>query len=46
MLKDCLGTKVILANKKNRGKIIIEYYSDDELDRIVETFSSIKVHSE
>lgn len=44
MLKDCLGTKVTLANKKNKGKIIIEYYSNEELDRIVETFSSIKVN--
>lgn len=36
-LKKHLATKVkILHNKSNRGKIIIEYYSLDELDRMLE----------
>lgn len=35
-LKQFFGTKVKLINKKNRGKIEIEYYSLDELNRIME----------
>ncbi len=35
-LKTALGTKVILHHKNNRGKIEIEYYSNEELDRILE----------
>lgn len=35
-LKQFFGTKVKLVNKKNRGKIEIEYYSLDELNRIME----------
>jgi len=35
-LKTALGTKVIIQHKKDRGKIEIEYYSNDELDRIIE----------
>ena len=35
-LKNILGTKVQLNNKKNKGKIVIEYYSNDELERIIE----------
>lgn len=34
-LKSILGTKVNIKNGKNKGKIEIEYYSEDELDRIV-----------
>ncbi|MCX5681200.1 MAG: ParB/RepB/Spo0J family partition protein [Candidatus Omnitrophica bacterium] len=34
-LQRALGTKVRLASKKKRGKIIVEYYSNDDLDRIV-----------
>ncbi len=41
-LKGTLGTKVsIKQNGKNKGKIEIEYYSDDELDRIYELLQSI-----
>lgn len=41
-LKSVLGTKVtIRQNGKNRGKIEIEYYSDDELDRLYEMLRSI-----
>ena len=34
-LKSILGTKVRITNGKNKGKIEIEYYSPEELDRIV-----------
>jgi ParB family chromosome partitioning protein len=34
-LQRVLGTKVRLMTKKKRGKIIIEYYSNDDLDRIM-----------
>jgi ParB family chromosome partitioning protein len=34
-LQRALGTKVRLATKKKRGKIIIEYYSNDDLERII-----------
>jgi len=33
-LQRALGTKVRIAAKKKRGKIIIEYYSNDDLERI------------
>ncbi|MDO4734309.1 MAG: ParB/RepB/Spo0J family partition protein [Lachnospiraceae bacterium] len=34
-LSDCLGTKVRISRKdKNKGKIEINYYSEDELDRL------------
>lgn len=35
-LKDVLGTKVIIQHKNNKGRIEIEYYSSEELDRIIE----------
>ena len=31
-----LGTKVTVVDKKNKGKVVIEYYSLDDLDRILE----------
>lgn len=34
-LKTIFGTKVTIKNGKKKGKIEIEYYSPDELDRIV-----------
>ncbi len=34
-LKDILGTKVRLQYGNKRGKIVIEYYSNDELERII-----------
>ncbi|MDR2904139.1 MAG: ParB/RepB/Spo0J family partition protein [Clostridiales bacterium] len=40
-LKTILGTKVNLKNGKNRGKIEIEYYSDEELDRLMLLFKNI-----
>jgi len=35
-LRKVLGTKVSIASKAKGGKIVIEYYSDEELDRILE----------
>ncbi|HEY9187781.1 MAG TPA: ParB/RepB/Spo0J family partition protein [Ignavibacteria bacterium] len=35
-LKDILGTKVQIVGKNKKGKIMIEYYSMEELDRIIE----------
>lgn len=42
-LKSVLGTKVFINAKDNKsGKLEIEYYSQDELNRIVELLESIK----
>ncbi len=42
-LKDVLGTKaVIKAKGKNKGKIEIEYYSEDDLDRITNMLYNIR----
>ena len=42
-LKGVLGTKVIINAKDNKsGKLEIEYYSQDELNRIVELLENIK----
>ena len=42
-LKIILGTKVSITEKgKSKGKIEIEYYSDDELNRIFEMLQSLK----
>lgn len=42
-IKKIIGTKVYIKKKaKNNGKIEIEYYSYDELERIIELFESIK----
>jgi len=35
ILKETLGTKVSIVKGKKKGKIEIEYYSDDDLDRII-----------
>lgn len=41
-VKAILGTKVQVSHKKNNtGKIEIEYYSNDELERIIELLESI-----
>ncbi len=38
-LKETLGTKVSLnAQTKSRGKIVIEYFSQDELERLLDLF--------
>lgn len=41
-LKSILGTKVNIKNGKNKGKIEIEYYSQDELDRLIGLFKQIQ----
>jgi ParB family chromosome partitioning protein len=42
-LKGVLGTKVFINAKDNKsGKLEIEYYSQDELNRIVELLENIK----
>lgn len=42
-LKNIFGTKVSISeNSKHRGKIEIEYYSDDELNRIFELLQSVR----
>lgn len=35
-LRESLGTKVQITNGKKKGKIEIEYYSDEELERIID----------
>lgn len=41
-MKDITGTRVFIHRKKNnKGKIEIEYYSRDDLDRIIDLFESI-----
>lgn len=42
-IKSILGSKVSINKKaKNKGKIEIEYYSNEELDRIIDLFMSIQ----
>jgi ParB family chromosome partitioning protein len=41
--KEIFGTKVTINRKsKKKGKIEIEYYSDEELERLIELINSIK----
>lgn len=40
-LRRKLSTKVNIKSKKDGGEIRIEYYSDEELDRLLELFESI-----
>jgi ParB family chromosome partitioning protein len=35
-LRKCLGTKVTINTRGKRGKLVIEFYSSDELERIFE----------
>jgi ParB family transcriptional regulator, chromosome partitioning protein len=35
-LEDYFGTRVALINRKNKGKIEIQYYSEDDLQRILD----------
>lgn len=42
-MKTIMGTKVVISKKdKNKGRIEIEYYSESELERIVELIESIR----
>ena len=46
-IKALLGTKVTISPKANhKGKIVIDYYSDDELERLMELFRSIHPYAE
>lgn len=40
-LKNIMGTKVNIKNKNNKGRIEIEYYSLEELERLMELFERI-----
>lgn len=40
-LKELLGTKVTLSQKGRKGKIEIEYYSKEELERLIELLKSL-----
>ena len=40
-LQNIFGTKVKLLSKNKKGKIMIEYYSSDELERIMELINKI-----
>lgn len=39
--REVFGTKVRIMNNKKNGKILIEYYSPDELDRIISIIDSL-----
>jgi ParB family chromosome partitioning protein len=42
-IKTVLGTKVSIRNKSNdKGKIEIEYYSQAELERIINMLQTVK----
>lgn len=42
-MKSIMGTKVVISKKdRNKGRIEIEYYSESELERIVELIESIR----
>ncbi|AEV66768.1 ParB/RepB/Spo0J family partition protein [Acetivibrio clariflavus] len=41
-LEKILGTKVKLFNKNKKGKIMIEYYSNEDLERILELFKKME----
>jgi len=41
-LKNALGTKVYLDAGKNKGKIVIEYFTNQELDRLIELLLSLR----
>ncbi len=42
-LKEIFGTKVSVQRKsKNKGKLEIEYYSNEELERLLELFNSLR----
>ncbi len=46
-MKAMLGTKVSISHKpNNHGKIVIDYYSNEELERLMDLFQSIPNHTE
>ncbi len=38
-LRDVLGTKVLIKHKDNKGKLEIEYYGEEDLERLLEFFN-------
>jgi ParB family chromosome partitioning protein len=40
LLREALKTKVQVTFRKNKGKVIIEFYSRDDLDRLVESLAA------
>ena len=40
-LKEALGTRVTINNNGKKGKIEIEFFSRDELDRLIEMLKSL-----
>lgn len=46
-MKELLGTKVIVNHKaNNKGKIEIEYYSNEELERLYDLFRTLHLNNE
>ena len=44
-MKNYLGTKVqIVTKSKEKGKIVIEYFSNDDLDRIMDIIGMDKIY--
>lgn len=41
-LRDALGTKVYIDSGKKKGKIVIEYFSSQELDRLIEMLLGLR----
>ena len=41
-LKEVLGTRVSINKKGSKGKIEIEYYSSEELERLIEMLKSLR----
>ena len=39
-LSEGLGTRVVVDGSAKRGKIIVEYYSAEELERLTEIFKA------
>jgi ParB family transcriptional regulator, chromosome partitioning protein len=40
MLREALKTKVQVTFRKNKGKVIIEFYSRDDLERLMEVLAA------
>ena len=45
-LSSRIGSKVTIEDKDGKGKMVIKYYSYDELDGIIEKFSNIRATNE
>lgn len=43
-MKNIFGSKVVIKNNKNnKGKIEIDYYSKEELERIIDLIQTINI---